>query len=214
MKAFEYTASTMTPPPAAANPVGGDGTALSNAAGEKDTPAPVENNPQGDGGPKRHMGIDSTPENIRELREKDGNMFAATLGRELADAIEGGYGDVLPIDGHKYGTPEEEATYAANKAEIGAIFVDLGCEPSDIPFIGDQLRALAKAPMTDVKCMDELIRTRGSRELANMDLQHARELIARDPRVWNWVLKTGLGNSPKFIIRAADLARQKAGLKA
>jgi hypothetical protein len=210
---FEYTASTMTPPAPAAKPDDG-GTALSNAAGEKDTPPPADHNPQGDGGPKRHMGIDSTPQNIRELREKDGNMFAATMGRELADAIEKDYGDVLPIDGHKYGTPEEEAAYQANKAEVGAIFVDLGADPKDVVFIGDELRTLAKTPVTDVQCMDTLIRTRGSRELADMDLQHARELLSRDPRVWNWVLKSGIGNSAAFIMRAADLARQKAGLKA
>lgn len=113
-------------------------------------------------------------------------------------------------------TDEQRATAAHEWREIA---VDVGVSPPDARHMLSEFQhALANPPTAETRAA---WRTEADRRLserfgadAPKVLADARRLVQRDPRVVQLLIRSGLGDSPDMVLRAAELAqRQRAAGK-
>jgi hypothetical protein len=126
------------------------------------------------------------PANIAELRATDPERRLYDPAKTLAAVLpEGSLGDVDAV----------EARHVA---------VDLGAEVGDL----QQLRTLMAAQEAEPGAWAmESHRMIAQERITPSDLESARQLVARDPRVREFLDSTGLGDHPVIVKRFVELAR-------
>lgn len=94
------------------------------------------------------------------------------------------------------------------------VAADVGASQSDVELFLSEGRALAKTPPSPEQKTQ--MRADASRQLgtvygagADKAIAAAQRLVARDPRLAAMLDRTGLGDSPKVVMRLAELANSQ-----
>lgn len=105
----------------------------------------------------------------------------------------------------------------AQQVAMGAVFTDIGMGRDDVRQLATfAARYVAQPPTPEEKAahertaLKELREQYGDAGFADA-LQGAKRLVLRDPRLAEFLDKTGLGSNPWVISRMADLARVQRG---
>lgn len=204
---FEYSnspgmVSTDTPKPGETKPADGAST------------MPQETQPNPMGAPQQNVKpsyIESTPQAVREFRAVvEHNPYLATqldeAGKHVSSIADGF--DADPLDS------EAVAQHQANVRELSTIVLtDFGGSTNDAQLLSSEVQRYGRMTPEDRAAeadssLDLLKRNRP--ETWQNDLKLARDFVKRDPRVFNFLRDTGLGNSYALTQRIIELARAHA----
>lgn len=168
------------------------------------TPAPKSfsyaetNKPELQGWPAEEL-----PDGVRTLRDAD-------AARRL-HSPQKLYADVIPADD---AWPPENKAAAAEWREVLA---DGEIPPNEARELIGVFQGLNELPSDDkvaawgTEAMGELRRVYGNEREATEALALAKAMVARDPRVQQFLNASGLGNHPTFVLHAARIARSQRG---
>jgi hypothetical protein len=151
------------------------------------------------------------PENIADLRASDTGWHEPTSG--YMEAITGD--DLAPEPEGTEPTPAAVKTAALN--EVRRMFHDCGLASVDARQMVDRAKALgANPPTSEARAEMHRVATQRLLDLNNQDagsaqadLNMARQLATRDPRVAALLDRSGLGDDPATIDLFVRLARQQ-----
>jgi hypothetical protein len=146
------------------------------------------------------------PDNVKALRDGQVERKVYSPQKTFADAITEDVFNAPEI------TPEVRAVATA---EIREMFADAGLnaqEAKEFVTLAKQLAAEPPSPERELEMQQEAVQrvidaNGGDREAARADLELARKLVARDPRVGRLLDITRLGNDPRVIATLIQKAR-------
>jgi len=209
-----YDASNMVddiPRPAAPAPAPGAPAAPAPASPAPSAPSAFlggQGAAAGDGAGNLKKPEVDVPLAVQELRKGDAarQLFTgASMHGELREDFERMVDPMLP-----------EADRGARVAELSEMVADFNASHADVRMLLDHARTLARelpSPEQETEMQHqcrEALRDRYGRD-AEQVAEDARLLVARDPRLAEWLEETGLGNVPDVVLRFAELARSERG---
>jgi hypothetical protein len=146
------------------------------------------------------------PEAIAKLREGNSAMYAPEMPYEQA---------ITSDDFADDGTPAEAKAAVVN--ELRRMAHDTGIEPiemREVVNIAKELAADPPTPETELQWQQAAVKrvmelNSGDIAAAQRDVDLARQLVARDPRLVKILEATRLGNAPRVIEKFVQLARRE-----